>query len=122
MPPATSRWNKGRKLRPPRALRRLLIVCEDTKSSRLYLERFPFDPNQVEIECIGTGKNTDTLMEEAIQRKERAERAKSPFEQIWVVFDRDSFPLQNFNRAFDLARALKHGALAIYDPPALPSS
>jgi hypothetical protein len=105
MLPATSRWNKGPKPRPIRSLRRLLILCEDTKSSRSYLEQFPFDPNQVSIECVGTGKNTDSLMEEAIKRKEQAEQSKSPYEQIWVVFDRDSFPLQNFNRAFDLARA-----------------
>ena len=44
-------------------------------------------------------------MEEAISRKEAAENAKAPYEAIWVVFDKDSFALQNFNRAFDLARA-----------------
>ena len=105
MPPGTNRWNRGQKPPRTRPLRRLLILCEDTKSSRLYLQRFPFDPNQVQIECIGTGMSTDTLMEEAIHRKEKAENAKAPYEAIWVVFDKDDFPLQNFNRAFDLARS-----------------
>ena len=105
MPPGTNRWNRGQKQPRSRTLRRLLILCEDTKSSRFYLQRFPFDPNQVQIECVGTGMNTDSLMEEAIRRKEEAENAKAPYEAIWVVFDKDSFPLQNFNRAFDLAKA-----------------
>ena len=105
MPPGTDRWNRGSKPKRTRALRRLLILCEDTKSSRLYLKKFRFDANQVQIECVGTGMNTDTLMEEAIRLKEAAETAKAPYEAVWVVFDKDDFPLQNFNRAFDLARA-----------------
>jgi hypothetical protein len=49
--------------------------------------------------------NTDSLMEEAIAWKTRAEAARTPFEQIWVVFDKDDSPPRNFNRAFDLAKA-----------------
>src|ERR1035438_1346275 len=98
MPPGTNRWNRGQKQRQNRTLRRLLLICEDTKSARLYLKKFPFDPNQVQIECVGTGMNTDSLMEEAISRKEAAENAKAPYEAIWVVFDKDSFALQNFNQ------------------------
>jgi RloB-like protein len=105
MRPGTEQWNRGQKQRRVRTLRRLLILCEDTKSSRDYLEQFPFDPAQVEIECVGTGQNTDTLMEEAIRRKRAADDAKAPYEGIWVVFDKDDFPLGNFNRAFDLAKS-----------------
>jgi hypothetical protein len=68
------------------------------------LQQFPFDPNHVQIECVGTGMNTDSLMGEAIRLKEDAEKVKAPYESIWVVFDKNSFPLQNFNRAFDLAK------------------
>lgn len=89
-----------------RLVRRLLILCEDAKSSRDYLGQFPFDQSQVWIECVGTGMNTDSLMLEAIRRQTAAEDAKQPYEAIWVVFDRDDFPLENFNRAFELA--LKH--------------
>ncbi|HXP60354.1 MAG TPA: RloB family protein [Dongiaceae bacterium] len=105
MPPGTSRWHRGQKQPGTRKVRRVLILCEDTKSSRFYLGQFPFDPGQVQIECVGTGMNTDSLMEEAIARKAKAEAGKAPYEQIWVVFDKDDFPLQNFNRAFDLAQA-----------------
>lgn len=105
MPLGAKSWDRGQKQPQKRVLRRLLIICEDTKSAVLYLKKFPFDPKQVQIECVGTGKNTDSLMEEAISRKEAAEKAKAPYEAVWVVFDKDSFALQNFNRAFDLARA-----------------
>jgi len=47
--------------------------------------------------------NTDSLMENAIQRAQAARRAGTPYERVWVVFDKDSFEQQNFNRAFDLA-------------------
>lgn len=92
-------WEKGGKARKPRGIRQILILCEDEKSSRDYFAQFPVDPNQVEIDCIGTGMNTDSLMENAIERKE-----KGNYEQIWVVFDKDSFSDHQFNRAFDLAK------------------
>ena len=98
-------WEKGRKPLRQRALKRILVLCEDAKSSRDYLASFPFDPQTVLVECVGTGMNTDSLMEEAIKRKESAAAEGNGFSEIWVVFDRDSFPPQNFNRAFALARA-----------------
>lgn len=97
--------DRGRKPRRVRKVRRILILCEDSKSSRDYFARFPHDQDQVEIDCIGTGMNTDSLMENAIKRTKDARAAGEPYERVWVVFDRDSFPLQNFNRAFDLARS-----------------
>ena len=98
-------WQRGKRLPGKnRPLRRILILCEDEKSSVLYLKKFPVDKDVVEVNCEGTGKNTDSLMEDAIQRKGQAEREGRPYQEIWVVFDRDSFPQHNFNRAFDLAR------------------
>ncbi len=106
MPPNKGR-EKGRKQPRPRKIRRILILCEDTKSSRDYFAQFPHDKSQVEIECEGTGMNTDSLMENAIERAEVAKRDGAPYERVWVVFDKDSFKQQNFNRAFDLARERK---------------
>lgn len=98
-------WNRGKKVKPQaRPLRRILILCEDEKSSVLYFKKFPVDREVVIIDCEGTGKNTDSLMEDAINRKREASNDGHPYQQIWVVFDRDSFPLRNFNRAFDLAK------------------
>lgn len=107
MPPKSKKpWQRGRKTKGRiRPLRRILILCEDEKSSVLYLKKFPVDEDVVVIDCEGTGKNTDSLMEEAIERKNKSANDGQPYQQIWVVFDRDSFPQQNFNRAFDLARS-----------------
>lgn len=106
MPPNRGR-DKGRKKLRPRKIRRILILCEDTKSSRDYFARFPHDENQVEIDCVGTGMNTDSLMENAIKRAEAARQDGAQYERVWVVFDKDSFDQQNFNRAFDLAKKHK---------------
>lgn len=98
-------WERGRKeVGRPRALRRILILSEDEKSSVHYLRAFPYDRTLVEIECVGTGLNTDSLMQEAIRRMKAARNHGAPCAEIWVVFDRDSFPQERFNRAFDLAR------------------
>lgn len=97
-------WKKGKKVTVPRNVRRILIICEDTKSSRDYFASFPVDSNQVEIVCEGTGKNTDSLMEAALERRKDAITSKSPYEAVWVVFDKDSFSQQQFNRSFDLAK------------------
>ena len=100
-------WNRGRDKgrKPPRVrkARRILILCEDTRSSRDYFSRFPFDKDQVEIDCVGTGMNTDSLMESAIKRAKDARDGGAAYERAWVVFDKDSFEMENFNRAFDLA-------------------
>jgi hypothetical protein len=103
MPSKIKSWDRGRKKpQERRQVRRVLILSEDEKSSVDYLKQFPFDPDVVRIECVGTGMNTDTLVAEAIDRKERANQSGQPYQEIWVVFDRDSSPLQNFNRSFDL--------------------
>jgi len=49
MPPKSKCWERGPKEAREQSLRRLLVLCEDTKSSVLYLKRFPFDPRQVQI-------------------------------------------------------------------------
>ena len=105
MPPENKHWEKGRKVQSKRQFRRMLILCEDTKSSRDYLAMFPFDKSQVQIECVGTGMNTDSLMEHAIKLKGGAEYNHAPYQSIWIIFDKDDFDLKNFNRAFDLAKA-----------------
>jgi hypothetical protein len=84
--------------------RRVLIVCEDTKSSCFYFKKFPIAPERAEVRISGTGMNTDSLVEETIRINENAAKQRRPYSRIWCVMDRDSFPLGNYSRAFDLAR------------------
>ncbi len=93
----------GRAPTATRERRRVLIVCEDGKSSRYYFESFPVDKQRIEINVLGTGMNTDSLVEEAFRKIEQAAKNGQRYSDVWCVFDRDSFPLGNYTRAFQLA-------------------
>jgi hypothetical protein len=100
-------WNKSRSriFAERRATRRVLVLCEDSKTAPFYFKKFPVDAEDVSIEVVGAGINTDSLVREAIRRKEQAGSLDQKYICIWCVFDRDSFPAQNFNKAFELARS-----------------
>ena len=82
---------------------RILILCEGEKTEPNYFRKFPLDIELVEIDVKGTGANTLSLVEDAIRRRQDAANRGRPYNQIWCVFDRDSFPPGNFNRAFKMA-------------------
>ncbi len=75
---------------------RFLIVCEGAKTEPNYFQSFRV-PKEV-IDIHGIGDNTIRIVEEAIRLKE-----KDNYDQVWCVFDRDSFPPNRFNAAFILA-------------------
>lgn len=79
-----------------------LIVCEGKKTEPNYFNGFKVSTSTVKV--FGAGDNTDHLVEEVeniIRVIEKNDDIK--FDEIWCVFDRDSFPPQNFNRAIRLA-------------------
>jgi hypothetical protein len=82
---------------------RILILCEGEKTEPNYFRKFPLNIELVEIHVEGTGANTLSLVEEAISRGQNAANDGRPYNQVWCVFDRDSFPPGNFNRAFKMA-------------------
>ena len=57
------------------------------------------------MQVVGTGMNTDSLIQAAIKSEKKAREKKKPYSQVWCVFDGDSFPLKNYARAFELAHA-----------------
>ncbi|HSN98576.1 MAG TPA: RloB family protein [Candidatus Nanopelagicales bacterium] len=73
-----------------------LIVCEGEKTEPQYFRAFGLRSAEV----VGTGKNTRSLVDEVIRLKETMEER----DHYWCVFDRDSFPAQNFNAALQKAR------------------
>jgi len=77
---------------------RFLIVCEGEKTEPNYFNSFRVPKCVV----IGVGANTVSLVKKAIELK-----SKDSYEQVWCVFDRDSFPVQNFNNALALAKKNK---------------
>jgi hypothetical protein len=104
--PKNKPWKQIRSGRAPTATRqrrRVLIVCEDSKSSCYYFRSFPVDPLRIEISVDGTGMNTDSLVEYAVGKIKDEARNGHQYSDVWCVFDRDSFPLKNYSRAFQLA-------------------
>ncbi len=87
--------------------KRILVVCEGEKTEPNYFISFRESLRNplVLVEVEGLGANTDSLVEKAINIKRKATRNKETFDIVWVVFDRDSFPAHNFNRAIQLANS-----------------
>lgn len=82
---------------------RILILCEGKKTEPNYFRKFPLNVELVEMDVRGIGANTLSLVEDAIRRGQNAASEGRPYNQIWCVFDRDSFLSGNFNRAFKVA-------------------
>jgi hypothetical protein len=76
-----------------------LIVCEGEKTEPNYFRKYRVPKFVVEV--LGIGGNTITVVEAAIKLKKAG---KQDFDQLWCVFDRDSFPAGRFNAALELAR------------------
>ena len=76
-----------------------IIVCEGKKTEPNYFKQFRVYVKVRDIDIIGLGANTITVVEEAIQQKQ-----ENPSAEVWGVFDRDSFQAQNFNGALNLAK------------------
>lgn len=76
---------------------RFLIVCEGEQTERNYFECFRV-PKEV-IDVRGLGYNTVSLVKKAMDL-----RNQDSYDQVWCVFDRDSFSAQDFNEAILLAK------------------
>ncbi len=82
-----------------------LIVCEGEATEPNYFEGLKQDlPKGVltayQIDIEGTGRNTRSLVDEALRLKTAYEKNTTrPVDKLWVVFDRDSFVANEFNNA-----------------------
>jgi hypothetical protein len=94
-----SRSHSARKVETREERPRFLIVCEGEKTEPNYFRGFRV--SSMDLEVVGEGDNTKRLVLIAQEK-----RAKSDYDQVWVVFDRDSFPAEHFNEAMQRARAL----------------
>lgn len=77
-----------------------LIVCEGSKTEPNYFSAFRLPKNVVDIE--GCGANTGTVVQEA-----KRLAAEKEYDEVWCVFDRDSFPPNRVNSA--IASAEQNG-------------
>lgn len=89
-------WNKTnsklkRKVNLLKRRQRILIICEGSKTEPEYFKKFPVNTEIVDITIDGPGYNTLSLVNKAIEMKEKEEKKHMPYNQVWCVFDRDSF-------------------------------
>ena len=90
--------------------KRILIVCEDEKSSKLYFESFKRDEKlkrhlaSVDIEVVHPRDYSPIgLVNEAKIKKKRAKRERNPYNEIWIVLDKDQHA--NIDQAMNTAHA-----------------
>jgi len=76
-----------------------LIVCEGERTEPNYFRAFKSAGNVRRVDVRGEGYNTLSLVRKAMEYAE-----EESYDQVWCVFDRDSFPIQSFNDALELAR------------------
>lgn len=95
----SSRGYSERKVETRELRERFLIVCEGEKTEPNYFKSFPVPKDVIDIH--GLGANTTSLVKEAIKLKNK----DGDYDQVWCVFDRDSFTKQNFNAAISMAKA-----------------
>lgn len=84
---------------------RILIVCEGAKTERDYFEELCKDhrPN-AKVTVRGLGLDPAQLVEKACKLRDL-----ESYDQVWCVFDRDTWPAQNFNNALAQARSYRIG-------------
>lgn len=84
-----------------------LIVTEGEKTEPNYFKSLvnELPDHLVAIEIVGEGANTISVVKAAIKirTKRNEQNLLPPFDEVWVVFDKDDFPARNFNRAIELA-------------------
>jgi hypothetical protein len=88
-----------------RDIRRILIVCEGKKTEPNYFKKFPVNPvvfDDITIE--GTGYNTISLIKFSIKIRNEALKNGKPYIETWCVFDKDDFPIEDFNYALHFAQ------------------
>jgi len=80
-----------------------LIICEGEKTEPNYFKSFRLSTLVIEVK--GVGMNPTKVVESALDF-----RKEDDYDQVWCVFDRDSF--NDFNSAIELAR--KEGMSVAY--------
>lgn len=76
-----------------------LIVCEGEKTEPNYFQNFRVQKSVFDV--VGIGANTESLVKKAIELQKNT---NTSYDNVWCVFDRDSFPVKNFNSALALAK------------------
>jgi len=97
----SKRKKSNRKIHTRDLIERILIVCEGEKTEPNYFRKFLIDENKCYVKTTGEGYNTVRLVQKAIKVQKES---MPPYNKVWCVFDRDSFPAKDFNKAIKEAK------------------
>ena len=99
---AKSRSYSSRKVNTREVRQRFLIVCEGEKTEPNYFRSFRVP--KVVIDIKGLGANPSKLVKSAKEFSNQED-----YDQVWCVFDRDSWTEEDFNNAIKNAEAEEFG-------------
>lgn len=88
-----------------------LIVCEGEKTEPNYFLAFPLKTT-LKVHVLGAAMNTESIIDEAVKQRNMAKKRGINFDQVWCVYDKDSFPNAKYNDAYN--RAKKEGINVAY--------
>ena len=98
--------------------KRILILCEDEKSSLLYFKGFKKDEEfkrklqAIDIEVYHPHNYSPVgLFEEAKEKIKKAKAEKNPYDETWLVFDKDGH--QNIEHVYEAIRQSKSKIIKI---------
>jgi RloB-like protein len=97
------RFARGRKEPSKPTRKTYLIFCEGEKTEPNYFRAFRKGAKVKEFWVLGTGSNTESLVKDAIKLRKTDDYAV--YDEVWCVFDKDSFTPQQFNTAIQQARS-----------------
>ncbi|MBW4562798.1 MAG: RloB family protein [Mojavia pulchra JT2-VF2] len=89
-----SRGYSPRKVNKREVRQRFLIVCEGERTEPNYFRSFRVPKNVFEIDVQGVGENPSRLVQRARELNQQEE-----YDQVWCVFDRDAWTIEDFNNA-----------------------
>jgi len=95
---SNSRGYSPKKVNTREVRQRFLIVCEGEKTEPNYFRSFRVPRDVIEVDVQGLGEDPSKLVNSAKELKEQEE-----YDQVWCVFDRDSWTPENFNNAIQSA-------------------
>ena len=98
--------DKGHRLRRRRVQYRekrprVLIVCEGEQTEPNYFRRFRVN---ADVHIVGGAGNPLGVVKRAQQLQAKAARERAAYTEVWVVFDKDEFPAEDFNNAIQEAK------------------
>ncbi len=96
---ANSRGYSLRKVNTREVKQRFLIVCEGSKTEPNYFRSFRVPKNVAEIDVQGVGENPSKLVQSAKDLNKQG-----AYDQVWCVFDRNSWTIEDFNNAIKNAK------------------